>query len=146
MRPAALLQIAAQIAALAVPAASGAWAQEPDWAQLAAVREVLVVTTDADGAHRATTVWLAVLDGRGYVRTGRTRWGANVERDPDLVLSAGGKEYPLRAERVTEEALLGRVQAAFRAKYGTTDRMLAVLRPLMGSARVYRLVARPQAP
>jgi hypothetical protein len=86
------------------------------------------VTHDEDGDVRDTKVWLAVVDGQGYIRTGGTIWGDNVERDPQLVLRIEAREYPLRAEFVEDDALRERIVATFREKYGWTDGAMNVIR------------------
>jgi hypothetical protein len=98
-----------------------ALAEAPDWSLLREVDRVEVVTTDEDGAARETTVWLAVLDGAGYVRTGTSRWGDNVVRSPELELRALGSDYPMRVEFVEDDGLRERVSQAFREKYGFSD-------------------------
>jgi hypothetical protein len=121
-------------------AAEGSAAPAPDWAQLGSLETVEVVTKDPGGEPRTTTVWLAVVDGQGYVRTGSTRWGANAERDPVLALLAGGARYELRVELVEDDALRARIADAFRAKYGWEDAMLSWVR---GSRpRIMRLLPR----
>ena len=67
--------------------ALAAGAAELDWNSVADVEEVRVVTTNEDGTLRETKIWLAVLDGQGYIRTsGWSRWGKNVVRNPDVAL------------------------------------------------------------
>jgi hypothetical protein len=115
-------------------------AQAPDWAAAADVRVINVVTHDEDGDTRDTKVWLAVVDGQGYIRTGGTSWGDNVERDPQLVLRIEGREYPLRAEFVEDDDLRARIVASFREKYGWTDGAFNIFR---GSRpRIMRLLPR----
>jgi hypothetical protein len=111
-----------------------------DWAAAGAERVVEIVTRNPDGTPRETKIWLAVVDGQGYVRTGATRWYGNLERDPDVVLRVAGVEHPLRAERVTDPELASRVEAALRAKYGWSDRLVAPFR--FGETRILRLVPR----
>ena len=102
--------------------AAGARATEPDWDQVAGIRDIEVITHDEDGDVRETTIWLAVVDGQGFIRTGSTTWGENIKRNPaDVVLRIEKVEYPLRAEFIENEALRERVTAAFRAKYGWFD-------------------------
>lgn len=117
----------------------------PDWGALAAENVVQVVTHDADGELRDTSVWLAVVDGQGYVRTGATRWRANLERDPDMVFRIAGTEYPLRAQHVTNADLARRINAAIRAKYGFSDRVVGWFAS-EESAYHIALLARPPAP
>jgi len=99
-----------------------------------------VVTTDEDGSARTTKVWIVVVDGDAYIRTGNTRWGRNVERDPDVrILTATGAD-DLRVELVTDEAARAPVVEAFRAKYGWSDRLMS---PLRGrNPKIMRLVER----
>jgi len=129
----ALLGCAALAAAWIAPAP----ARAIDWAAADAERVVEIVTQDPDGSPRETKIWLVALDGQGYIRTGGTRWWRNVERDPDVVLRMAGAEHPLRAELVTDETLLQRVVAAFRTKYGFSDRMAGLVR--FGDTHVMRL-------
>ncbi len=113
-----------------------------EWERVADEQRITVVTTDEDGSRRETTIWLAVLGDEGYIRTSRTRWGANMERDPDVVLRIAGTEYPLRAKRITDDELFEQVQKRFREKYGFSDRFSGLLRSLMGGARIYRMSPR----
>ena len=132
------LAILSVFACLAWPIA--ALADAPDWVTVADVRVVNVVTHDEEGDARDTKVWLAVVDGQGYIRTGGTTWGDNVERDPLLVLRVEGSEYPLRAEFVEDDTLRERIVASFREKYGWTDGALNFIR---GSRpRIMRLLPR----
>lgn len=115
------------VACLLGPVLAGA--AEPDWNSVADVEEVRVLTTNQDGTPRETTIWLAVVDGRGYIRTsGWTRWGDNVERNPEIALRIGDTEYPLRASFVEDEALRAKIVATFREKYGRLDGFLGVFR------------------
>ncbi|MHC4819725.1 MAG: hypothetical protein ACYTF8_16895 [Planctomycetota bacterium] len=132
------LAILSMLACMVWPAAAPA--EAPDWAAAADVRVVNVVTLDEDGDTRDTKVWLAVVDGQGYIRTGGTTWGDNVERDPLLVLRIEGTEYPLRAEFVEDDAQREGIVASFREKYGWTDGMFNIFR---GSRpRIMRLLPR----
>lgn len=110
-----------------------------DWNAVAQEREIEILTTDEDGSTRETTVWLAVQGGQGYIRTSGSRWLANIERDPDVVVRIAGEEYALRAVAVTDPTLVESVVAVFRAKYGTSDAVLALFRSLMGAPTILRL-------
>jgi hypothetical protein len=113
--------VAASFGAACIAAAAAA-DSGPDWNVVADVREVEVLTRNEDGSSRETTIWLVVLDGRGYIRTSRrTTWGGNVQRSPDIVLRIEDAEYPLRAGFVEDDALRERIVAAFREKYGWFD-------------------------
>lgn len=109
---------------LAAPATAGA----PDWNAVAAVDTVEIVTADEDGTPRETTIWLAVVDGQGYIRTSNTRWAENIARNPDVVLRIEGTEYPLRVEYIEDEALRARVHQTFRDKHGFSDAFISVFR------------------
>ena len=111
-----------------------------DWSAASAENVVEIITRNEDGSPRETKIWLVVVDGQGYMRTGGTRWYGNVERDPEIVLRVAGVEHPLRAELVTDEALLEKVVAAFRTKYGFSDRMAGLIR--FGDTHIMRLVPR----
>ncbi len=115
-------------------------AQAEDWTGLTEADVVRIVTVDEDGSERTTKIWVVVVDGVAYVRTGATRWFANLERDPSVALLAGESEYSARAERVTAAERIGRVQAAFREKYGFMDRLTGLIR--IGGPRIFRLVPR----
>lgn len=104
-------------------------AAEVDWSAHASDETIVVVTRDEDGAMRERVIWLLVLDGRPYIRTGGgTTWGENVLRDPNISLKLGGEEVAVRAERVADAGLLGRISAAFREKYGFGDTLAALIR------------------
>jgi hypothetical protein len=116
------------VVAVAVLEPASASATAPDWNAVAGTNTVEVITKNLDGTLKTTTIWLVVVDGDGYIRTGNTRWWSNIQRDPDLVLRVEGKEYPLRAEPVEDAGLRQRVVDAFRAKYGWIDRAMAAIR------------------
>lgn len=114
--------------AFALLAADPVWAEAPDWEGLREVGRVEVVTTDEDGASRETTVWIAVVDGSAYVRTGSSTWGENVVRSSELELRAEGSSHPMRVEFIEGDALRERVWQAFREKYGFYDWALGWIR------------------
>lgn len=116
-------------------------ADAPDWNALADESVIEVLTHDADGDLRETTVWVGVVDGVGFVRTSDTRWRENIARDADVVVRIAEQEYPLRAELVTDDALRARVNQVFRAKYGLTDRILGWFGNEGGK---YQLALRPR--
>jgi len=136
-----LLRIFVLTAALALRALSAA-AASPDWNAVAATDTVEVTTKNVDGTLKDTTVWLVVVDGQGYIRTGNTRWWSNIERDHDVALRIEGKEYPLRVELVEDPELRQRVVDAFRAKYGWVDRAMDAIRS--STPHVMKLTPRMQ--
>ncbi|SRR5208283_4097143 len=138
-RPLLRILILAAVVALRPPSAAAA---SPDWNAVAATDTVEVITKNADGTLKDTTVWLVVVDGQGYIRTGNTRWWSNIERDHDVALRIEGKEYPLRVELVEDPELRQRVVDAFRAKYGWVDRAMDAIRS--STPHVMKLTPRMQ--
>ncbi len=96
-------------------------ATPPDWNALAAVETVEILSENADGSAQETTVWIVVLDGEGYIRTGNTSWYPNLERKPEIAVRIEGKEYAVTAQPITDQALMDRVEAVFNEKYGWSD-------------------------
>jgi hypothetical protein len=112
----------------------------PAWTALSDVREVQVLSENSDGTPRETTVWLAVADAEGFIRTGNTSWYPNLERKPEIAVRVSGQEYPVRAELVTDDSLRETVMAVFREKYGWSDRFVAWFFP--GDPHIVRLAPR----
>jgi hypothetical protein len=108
-----------------------------DWSKWSDLPTVEVITTDAGGGLRTTTVWIVVVEGQAYLRTGNTIWGGNVEREGKLKLKGGPGEHQCRAERITDLSVQNKVTAAFRAKYGFRDVISSVIR--LGKSRIFRL-------
>ena len=129
------LFIALASVALATPPAA-----PPDWNAVAGVQEVEVLTQNEDGSAKETTVWLAVADGQGYIRTGNTSWWKNVARDPNVTLRIDGVAHPLRIELVSDPATRARVEAVMREKYGASDRIIGWFRG--SDPHIMHLVAR----
>ena len=140
LRALSLVPVLLTFLACATPPAPIVAEGRPNWDMLADLDTVQVVTADADGEARVTTIWLAIVDEQGYIRTGDSRWFANLKRDPALKLRAGGAEYALKSEFVDEAALNTRIDAAFRTKYGFSDRLVSFFRGA-GANRI-RLVPR----
>jgi hypothetical protein len=112
-----------------------------DWGAAADEGVPQIVTVDSDGDTRVTKLWLVVVDGSGYIRTGGSRWFANIERDPDVVLRLRGTDYPLRAKSVLDADLRDRINEAFRVKYGFQDRFIGWFSS-RDQANILSLVAR----
>lgn len=126
------------LALLAIPAL--ALADEPDWAAIAEVDTVVVETEDEDGSDRETTIWIVLVDGDAYIRTGDSSWGQNLVRDPKLELEVEGEDYDLAVEFVEDDALRERVVAAFNEKYGWSDTFIGWFRG--DRPKIMRLVPR----
>ena len=103
------------VLAFALVSASSAESATPDWSRWSDLPTVQVITTDEGGRARTTTVWIVVVEGHAYLRTGSTIWGGNVEREGRLKLKGVAGEYQCRAERITDPSINAKVTAAFRA-------------------------------
>jgi hypothetical protein len=119
------LALAGFVALFVLTATAG---EPPDWSAIKDVETVSVGTTNEDGSVRYTTVWLVVVGGRGYLRTGDTSWGANVDRNPNVTLVIGEQEFALRADMVEADDERALVTAAFNEKYGWSDSMISWFR------------------
>jgi hypothetical protein len=128
------------LALIAALVAAPALAAEIDWRAVTAPDVVRIVTIDPDGDVRETKVWIAFADGSGWLRTSNSRWLENLRRDPNAKLISGDQELELRADEIEDPAARERVDAAMRAKYGWSDRMLGFLR--MRGSQLLRLSAR----
>ena len=126
------------VLAFTLAVGSSAESATPDWSKWANLQTVQVISTDEGGRARTTTVWIVVADGQAYLRTGRTIWGGNDEREGKLKLKGEPGEYQFRAERITDPSLQEKVMAAFRAKYGFRDVISGVIR--LGQHRIFRLL------
>ncbi len=113
---------------LSFPCVAGAEPDGPEWASLAEVETVQVLTTNEDSRVRDTTVWLVVVDGDGYIRTWGTAWGDNVVRDPEIEVSIEGTKYALRVHFVEDDGLRQRITDSFREKYGFADSLIGLFR------------------
>lgn len=98
-------------------AAAAARAESIDWDAVHAHDVIEVLTVDSDGAPRETKVWVAALEGRGYVRTNDSRWYQNLVRDPNAAIRFGDVERTVHASVVRDPALRARVDARFAEKY-----------------------------
>jgi len=125
------------VLALALVFARCAESASQDWSRWSDLRTVEVISTDEGGRERTTTVWIVVVEGQAYLRTGSTIWGGNVEREGRLKLKGEPGEYPCRAALITDPSVQEKVMAAFRAKYGFNDRISGVIR--LGKSRIFRL-------
>jgi hypothetical protein len=144
-----LIRIASLVAALSIFALMAQAATPlPNWKNFAALDTVQVVTADDDEeqTRRETTVWLAVHDGQGYIRTGATTWGDNVRRDPEVVLIMNGVDYELRATPIPEGPLYEAVTQVFRDKYGFSDALIGLFRGIGGTPTIFHLEGRESIP
>jgi len=109
--------------ALAAPALA-----ERDWSAFTEVDVVRIVTQDEDGAERDTPVWFVVVDGAGFVRTNDSRWLANIRRGGPVSLRLDETERTVTSEEVSDVAVTGAVEEAFKEKYGWFQRLMSRFR------------------
>lgn len=114
--------------AIALLFGAGAAPAATPWSPFEEASVVHVVTKDEDGAERDTPVWFVVVDGAGFVRTNDSRWLANIRRGSPIVLRLDESERPVTSEEVSDAAVTGAVEEAFKAKYGLMQRMMSALR------------------
>ena len=101
--------------------------EPPTWALVGAEEVPFVITIDADGDRRITQIWLAVLDDVGYLRTGNSRWYANLQRNPTLLLHLDGSAYTCGVQDVVLPSRQSAVHRAFAEKYpGRTEFFRAI--------------------
>jgi hypothetical protein len=116
------------LALLVLGSASLASGGSFDWAPARETSVVEILTSDADGKLRETPVWIVVLGGAGYVRTNDSRWLANIRRGSAVRLRVTEVESAMQASEVKDAALAARIEEAFKAKYGLTQRLMSLLR------------------
>jgi hypothetical protein len=110
-----------------------------DWTPAQQDSVVEILTSDADGGLRETPVWIVVLDGAAYVRTNDSKWLANIRRGSAVRLRMRDVESPVEAAETNDTALAARVEEAFKAKYGLTQKLMSLFR--MSEPTVLRLTA-----
>jgi hypothetical protein len=101
---------------------------ESTWSPFAEADVVRIVTVDEDGARRDTPVWFVVVDGAAFVRTNDSRWLANIRRGSSVSLRLDETERAVTSEEVSDAAVTGAVEEAFKVKYGFMQRVMSVFR------------------
>jgi hypothetical protein len=119
----------------------GSSAAGADWAPFAETTTILIVTDDADGQLRETKVWIVVLGDAGYVRTNDSRWLANIQRGSSVEVRTSAAVLHVAATEVADAETKGQVEAAFKEKYGTVQRVMSFFR--IREPTVLRLEGRP---
>ena len=130
----------AMAALVAITAPALAAAEGVDWNAFAALETIIAVTNDEDGDVRETTIWILVLDGAAYIRTGGSRWGQNIVRDPNLVIRVEEREIPVSVDFISDEEQRERIVAGFREKYGFSDALISPFRG--GDPKIMHLTPR----
>jgi hypothetical protein len=101
---------------------------ESSWSPFAEADVVRIVTQDEDGTERDTPVWFVVVDGGGFVRTNASRWLANIRRGSGVALRLDESERAVTSEEVSDAAVTGAVEEAFKEKYGWFQRLMSAFR------------------
>jgi hypothetical protein len=129
--------LALSLALAAAPAAA-----QTSWSPFEEASVVEIVTRDEDGAERETKVWFVVVNGAGYVRTNDSRWLANIRRGSSVALRLGETSLAVGSEEVSDPAVTGSVEEAYKEKYGFVQRVMSAFR--MREPTLLRLT--PKAP
>lgn len=90
-------------------------------AALAAADEIAIEVPRADGRAPVVPIWVVVADGEVYARSargGRGRWYRALLAHPDATIRVNDRRIPVRGIRVEDAAVIGKVDAAYQAKYG----------------------------
>ena len=140
MRNAFLSSVVILLSVVSARVYAGDTGEDFDWSRYAEEQTITAITTDDGGSARETTIWIVVVVGDAFIRTGNTRWGANVERQPDIALRIADEEIPVRVHFITDDAMRGRVIEAFRAKYGLMDLLISPFRG--GRPKIMNLAGR----
>ena len=99
-----------------------------DWTPLRDESVVEILTSDADGDLRETPVWIVVVGEAAYVRTNDSKWLANIRRGSAVRLRVRDVETSVVAVETSDTALAERVEEAFQAKYGLTQKVMSLFR------------------
>lgn len=112
------------IATLVLLALGGALYALSEWGEV-----VILHSHDADGAARATHLWVVDVDGSAWLRSGgRERgWFVNAAARPEVELERNGETKPYRAVVSDAPEDVVRVDALMREKYGFTDWLVLAL-------------------
>lgn len=121
------------LAALLLLSAPGLAAEPSGLSSYSAAQTIEVLTSDEDGATRETTIWIVVVDGAAYIRTGGTSWGENVQRSSRLEIRHGGSTQVFGIFFVEKDEERTPIEDAFREKYGFQDKLVGWFR---GSSRL----------
>lgn len=114
---------------IALLVTSHALADVPDWGDVTGVETITVVTETEEGEAHETTIWLVMVDGKGYIRTSkRSGWGKNVKRNPAITVRVESTDYPVSATVVEDAEVYDGVTARFREKYGFGDAFIGIIR------------------
>jgi hypothetical protein len=81
---------------------------------------VHIATERRDGREVVTPIWSVVVDGLPYIRSGYgdgSKWYRRVQRTGQAVFVDGTHRYPAIVDNLDDEAINGKVDEAYRAKY-----------------------------
>jgi hypothetical protein len=96
---------------------------------------VRIATSLRSGGEVVTPIWAVVVDGVPYIRSGYgpdSKWFRRVHRTGHAAFVDGAQRYQAAVVDIADEATLGAVDAAYRAKYarqsGVTEMVAASAR------------------
>jgi hypothetical protein len=84
------------------------------------------------GGEVVTPIWGVVVDGVPFIRSGYgagSKWYRRVQRTRRATFVDGGQHYPGAVTNIDDEATNARVDAAYRAKYGTSSSVTQMVGP-----------------
>jgi deazaflavin-dependent oxidoreductase (nitroreductase family) len=96
----------------------------------------LTTTGWRSGRPHRIEIWYVELDGRYYLCSelwDRAHWVRNIQHNALVAIERGGRRLNGRARVLSDDRdsdLVGRVQAAFDAKYRWSDGLLVELEPI----------------
>jgi hypothetical protein len=94
-----------------------------DPTELGRRHEIALRTRSGNGSWSSRRIWIVVVGGAPYIRSAfgtRSAWYRRVRAGGHAYIEAGDETLRVGLEPVDDEALNGRVSAAYRAKYAPT--------------------------
>lgn len=89
---------------------------------------VTLRTTNAEGQHFDTELWIADYDGHLYVQGAPTRaWVKRLQEHPRVELEGSGRSGSYEAHPVRDARIAAAVKAALQEKYGAVEVLAEVV-------------------
>ena len=91
---------------------------------------VTLHTRTAGGGEKRTHLWVVDDAGAAWLRAGMSSsgWLARIDRNANVLVERAGRLIRFRAVPVSEPKTRDRIHVLMRAKYGTADKLVGVLR------------------
>jgi hypothetical protein len=93
---------------------------------------VEIATELTDGGEIVTPIWSVVVDGVPYIRSAYgpgSKWYGRARRRGRAEFVDGSQRYPVALEREEDDAVIDRVDGAYRTKYSRSASLPALLTP-----------------